>query len=134
MVASRRRPKGVPPFGLAFVTFLLAPSAIGAQDLAALVARQAAVAERPSLRFSPFGAAQAASLNMPRPVSAAMPVSLSYTLAGLDSSYADMIDAIRERMLGEAPIDFQALALPVPDRRLKGDRLPVADTEASTVA
>jgi spore germination cell wall hydrolase CwlJ-like protein len=134
MVASRRRPKGVPPFGLAFVTFLLAPSAIGAQDLAALVARQAAVAERPSLRFSPFGAAQAATLNMPRPISAAMPVALSYTLAGLDTSYANMIDAIRERMLGEAPLDFQVLALPAPDRRLKGDRLPVGNAEAPAVA
>src|SRR6187401_3002054 len=99
MVASRRRPKGITPFGLGFLTVLLAPTAIGSQELAALVARQPAVAERPAARNSPFGAMQVANLNMPRPVSAAMPISLSYALAGLDTSYADMIGAIRERML-----------------------------------
>jgi len=42
MVAFCRRPKGglVTPFGLAFLTFIVVPSAIGSQDLAALVARQ----------------------------------------------------------------------------------------------
>ena len=31
-----------------------------------------------------------------------MPVSLSYALAGLDTSYADITGSIRERLLGEA--------------------------------
>jgi hypothetical protein len=131
MVASRRRPKGglVAPFGLGFLTFLVAPNAIGSQELAALVARQPAVAERAAPRVSPFGTVQVASFSMPRPVSAAMPASLSYTLAGLDTSYADMIGSIRERMLGEAAITPEALALPVPDRRLKGDRLPLPGSD-----
>jgi hypothetical protein len=122
MVVSRG-PKGVMPFGLGLLTFILAPSAIGSQELAALIARQTSTTERPVARMSTFGAAQAATFNLPRPVSAAMPVSLSYTLAGLDTSYADMIGSIRERMLGEATAGV--VALPVPDRRLKGDRLPL---------
>ena len=134
MVASRPRPKGglVAPFGLGFLTFLVAPNAIGSQELAALVARQPAIAERAAPRVSPFGTVQVANFSMPRPVSAAMPASLSYTLAGLDTSYADMIGSIRERMLGEAVITPEALALPVPDRRLKGDRLPLPGGDEQT--
>ena len=66
---------------------------------------------------------------MPRPVSAAMPVSLSYTLAGLDTSYAGMTGSIRERMLGEALIVPDDVELPVPNRALKGDRLPLPGAE-----
>ena len=103
MVASRRGPKGglVTPFGLGFLTFVVVPSAIGSQDLAALVARQPAIAERPASRFSLISTAHGATFTMPRPMSAAMPASLSYTLAGLDTSYADITGSIRERLLGE---------------------------------
>ena len=90
MVASRFRPKGglVTPFGLSILAFVVAPSAIGSQDLAALVARQPAIAERPApSRFSLISPAHGATFTMPRPVSAAMPVSLSYALAGLDTTY-----------------------------------------------
>jgi len=132
MVAYRHRPKGIAPFGLGFLTFLLVPTAIGSQELAELVARQPAVAERPAIRYSAFGAGQVANLNMPRLVSAAMPVSLSYTLAGLDTTQTDIIGAIRERMLGEhAPAEP---VLPVPDRRLKGDRLPLPEEQVEVAA
>ena len=92
MVASRRGPKGglVTPFGLGFLTFIVVPNAIGSQDLAALVARQPVIAERPMSRFSLISTAHGATFNMPRPMSAAMPAPLSYTLAGLDTSYAGM--------------------------------------------
>ena len=104
MVVSRRGPKGglVTPFGLAFLTFIVVPNAIGSQDLAALVARQPVIAERPASRFSLIRTAHGATFTMPRPVSAAMPPSLSYTLAGLDTSYAGITGSIRERLLGEA--------------------------------
>src|SRR5687768_2820120 len=127
MVALRRRPKGgyLAPFGLGILTFLVAPNAIGSQDLAALVARTPPIAERSATRTSPFGVVQIANFSMPRPVSVGMPTSLSYALAGLDTTYAAMIGSIRERMLGEAvTVTPEALDLPVPDRRLKGDRLP----------
>jgi hypothetical protein len=116
MAASCRGPKGgiITPFGLGLLTFILAPSAIGSQELAALIARQAVVAERPSSRFSLVGTAHGATFNfnMPRPISAAMPASLSYTLAGLDSTYADLTGSIRERLLGETMLPDE-LALPV---------------------
>ena len=126
MVASRNRPKGgrVAPFGLGFLAFLLIPSAIGSQELASLVARQPAVADRAQARtvVSPFGTIHAATFSMPRPMSAAMPASLSYALAGLDPSYADITGSIRERLLGDVKAGVGPFALPTVDRRLKGDR------------
>jgi spore germination cell wall hydrolase CwlJ-like protein len=129
MGASRSRPRGgrLTPFGLGFLTFVLVPSAIGSQELSALMARQPAVAERVQPRVARFGIAQVATFHMPSPVSAAMPVSLSYTLASLDSSNAEIVGAIRERMLGDTA--FAPPQLPVFDRRLKGDRLTVVPSE-----
>ncbi|MPZ37776.1 MAG: cell wall hydrolase [Rhizobiales bacterium] len=127
MVASRCGPGGgvITPFGLGLLTFVVAPNAIGSQDLAALVARQPIIAERPvASRFSLIGTAHGATFTMPRPMSAAMPVSLSYTLAGLDTSNADITDSIRERLLGEPLLVPDDDDVPVPERRLKGDRSP----------
>lgn len=131
MVALRLRPKGglVTPFGLGLLTFIVVPSAIGSQDLAALIARQPIIAERPASRFSLITTAHGATFTMPRPMSAAMPPALSYTLAGLDTTFAGIAGPIRERLLGEAmlaPDDVEVL--PVPNRRLKGDRLPTAES------
>ncbi len=70
---------------------------------------------------------------MPRPMSAAMPVSLSYALAGLDPTFSGISGSIRERLLGEAalmPDDVELL--PVADRKLKGDRLPLPPSEPQT--
>jgi spore germination cell wall hydrolase CwlJ-like protein len=67
---------------------------------------------------------------MPMPISEAMPVSLSYALAGLDPGNADITGSIRERILGDLAIDelqessLQS-SLPQVNRRLKGDRLSV---------
>jgi spore germination cell wall hydrolase CwlJ-like protein len=127
--ASRRRPKGglITPFGLGFLTFVVAPSAIGSQDLAALVARQPVMAERPMSRFSLISTAHGATFNMPRPMSSAMPAPLSYTLAGLDTTYSGMTAAIRERLLGEALFVPDDVELPVPNRSSKGNRLPILE-------
>ncbi len=132
--ASRRGPKGglVTPFGLGFLTFVAVPSAIGSQDLAALIARQPIVAERPMSRFSLISTAHGATFTMPRPMSAAMPPALSYTLAGLDTSYADITGSIRERLLGEALVPPDEL--PVPNRQAKGNRLPTPQAEERTDA
>jgi hypothetical protein len=134
MVASRLRPKGglVTPFGLSILAFVGAPSAIGSQDLAALVARQPAIAERPApSRFSMISPAHGATFTMPRPVSAAMPVSLSYALAGLDTTFAGMTGSIRERLLGEALMVPDDVEVPVANRARKGDRLPLPPTETA---
>jgi spore germination cell wall hydrolase CwlJ-like protein len=129
MVASRNGPKGglAAPFGLSILTFVLMPSGIGSQDLAALIARQPApaAAERwqNHVIASPFGTIHAATLNMPRLISTAMPTSLSYVLAGLDPNNADITGSIRERILGEIALEIAPSPLPNVNRRRKGDRL-----------
>src|SRR5258708_34653326 len=141
MGVSRHGPKGAlrAPFGLCVVAVGLAaglpalmPTAIGHQDLAALIAQRPMAVQRwhGHSIASPFGTIEAATFSMPVPISAAMPVSLSYALAGLDPGNADITGSIRERMLGDVAIEaFQELqsslpsALPEVNRRLKGDRL-----------
>jgi spore germination cell wall hydrolase CwlJ-like protein len=126
MVALRRRPKGgfAVPFGLVFLV-VLTPSAIGGQDLAALIARQPSGIERARSHgiASPFGTIHAANFSLPSPRSAAMPASLSYALAGLDTSNADITGSIRERMLRDVVEPVAPGQLPTVERRLKGDRL-----------
>jgi spore germination cell wall hydrolase CwlJ-like protein len=125
MVASRHRPKGglAAPFGLSLLAFVLAPTAIGGQELAELIARQPVAAERASARMvsAPFRVIQAATFSMP--TRTAMPVALNYVLAGLDSNNAEITGAIRERMLGEIVIEPSAARYPIVDRSNKGDRL-----------
>src|SRR4051794_8105296 len=109
MVASRHRPKGgrAAPFGFSVLAFLVMPTAIGSQELAALIARQPVAAQRPAMRAgaSPFHIIQASALDLPNPTGMAMPMAMNYVLAGLDSANADITGAIRERMLGEIPIE-----------------------------
>ena len=123
MVALRNRPKGAlaVPFGLGILVFALVPSVIGHQELTALIARQGSVATpRASSIASPFGTIHEANWTMPQPILAAMPESLSYALASLDTSNADRTGSIRERMLGDEPPPSR---LPVVERQRKGDRL-----------
>ena len=118
-------------FGLcvlaASLTAGLMPTGIGHQDLAALIALDPMVVQHGHEHniASPFGTIEAATFSMPEPLSEAMPVSLSYALAGLDPGNADITGSIRERMLGDAAVDEFQSALPEVNRRLKGDRLPL---------
>ncbi len=134
MSVLRHRPKGAfrAPFGLCVVAAGLMPTMIGHQDLAALIAqRPLAVQQWHSHNIaSPFGTIEAATFSMPMPLSEAMPVSLSYALAGLDPGNADITGSIKERMLGDAAIEelqdaSPPSSLPEVNRRLKGDRLAV---------
>jgi spore germination cell wall hydrolase CwlJ-like protein len=140
MGVSRQRPKGAfkAPFGLCIMAAGLMPTMIGNQDLAALIAQRPIVVQRWHSHniASPFGTIEAATFSMPVPISEAMPVSLSYALAGLDPGNADITGSIRERMLGDVGIEaFQQSslqsslpsllqsALPEVNRSLKGDRI-----------
>jgi spore germination cell wall hydrolase CwlJ-like protein len=132
MGLSRQRPKGAfrASFGLCILAAGLMPTTIGHQDLAALIARRPIVVQHWHSHniASPFGTIEAATFSMPMPISEAMPVSLSYALAGLDPGNADITGSIRERILGDVAIEalqessLQS-ALPEVNRRLKGDRL-----------
>ena len=134
MSVSRHRPKGAfrAPFGLCVVAAGLMPTMIGHQDLAALIAQRPLVVQQWHSHniASPFGTIEAATFSMPMPISEAMPVSLSYALAGLDPGNADITGSIKERMLGDVAIEelqdssLQS-SLPEVNRRLKGDRLAV---------
>src|SRR3954470_1427883 len=117
MVASRQRPRGgrAAPFGLSLLAFLVMPTAIGSQELAALIARQPVAAERPSVHatMSPLHIIKASIISMPSPFGMAMPVAMNYVLAGLDANNADITGAIRERMLGEMVVESQLAKYPV---------------------
>ncbi len=140
MVTSRDRPKGglAAPFGLGILTLLilLLPSKVGYQDLASLIARQpvAGEAAQKPKGASPLGIIQAANLNMPRPVGAASPPPLGYTLAGLDPNNAEITGSIRERILNERAADPATPSAPVVNRRLKGDRIATDEGDRFTAA
>jgi hypothetical protein len=124
MVPSRNGPKGaeVASFGLAILVFLLTPTPIGYQDLAALLAQQPAVAARwrEHLIASPFGTIHAATFSMPRPIGTSIPEAPLVRLASLNAD--DVTGSI-------APNPFAIrrakpeVVFPVINRTGKGDRL-----------
>src|ERR1043165_3902346 len=90
MVPSRNGPRGaeIASFGLAILVFVLTPTQVGYQDLAALVAQQPAVAARwrDHLIASPFGTIHAATFSLPRPVGTSIPESPLVRLASLSTA------------------------------------------------
>ena len=122
MVPSRNGPRGaeIASFGLAILIFLLTPTQVGYQDLAALVAQQPDVAARwrDHLIASPFGTIHAATFSLPRPVGTSIPEPPLVRLASLGTS--DVVGSI-----GAYPArrdDAQAV-FPLINRANKGDRL-----------
>jgi hypothetical protein len=135
MVASRNGPKGaeIASFGFAILVFLLTPTQVGYQDLAALLAQQPAVAARwrEHLIASPFGTIHAATFSMPRPIGTSIPETPLVRLASLGAD--DVTGSI-------APNPFAIrrarpeVVFPVIDRTRKGDRLvPGAPMAPETV-
>ena len=128
MVAPVDRPSGVlaGTFGVGILTFLLLPSEVGYQDLAALIARDVASVERPQKTSlaSPFGTIHVANLNLPQPIGSSIKPSLDYTLAALDPSNAEITGSIRERILRESAILLAPDGTgPWIDRSRKSDQL-----------
>lgn len=130
MVPSRNGPKGaeVASFGLATLMFLLTPTQVGYQDLAALLAQQPSVAARlrDHLIASPFGTIHAAMFTMPSPIGTAIPAPPLVRLASL-SSADDITGSVgidpfvsrRAAPQGSAP----QVVFPTINRAGKGDRL-----------
>ena len=129
MVASRNGPKGaeIASFGLAILVFLLTPTQVGYQDLAALLAQQPAVAARwrEHLIASPFGTIHAATFSMPRPIGMAIPETPLVRLASLNAD--DVTGSI-----GQSPFAIRRakpeVVFPVINRPGKNDNS--APTEA----
>jgi len=122
--ASRRGTRGTARlYGLAVAAFAVFPAQIGYQDLAALIARQPAVAARwqAHLLASPFGTIHAAIFRFPQPLGSDMPQPLRYRLASFDPHSLEATGSLSERApYGPAGSDY---VFPTLDRRLKGDRL-----------
>src|SRR3954453_9671587 len=124
MVPSRNGPKGaeIASFGLAILVFLLTPTQVGYQDLAALLAQQPAVAARwrEHLIASPFGTIHAATFSLPRPIGTSIPQAPLVQLASLNAD--DVTGSI-----GPNPFAIRRarpeVVFPVIDRTRKGGRL-----------
>jgi len=130
MVPSRNGPRGaeIASFGLAILVFVLTPTQVGYQDLAALVAQQPAVAARwrDHLIASPFGTIHAATFSLPRPVGTSIPESPLVRLASLGTS--DVVGSIGPYSTQR---DGPQVVFPVINRTNKGDRLfPSAPAQA----
>ena len=140
MAAPVYRPSGVlaGTFGVGILTFLLLPSEVGYQDLAALISRDAATVERSQKhsRVSALGTLHASNLNMPQPVGAGiLQPSLGYTLAGLDPNNAEITGSIRDLISGRAACCWRLLAQTLGvDRTHKGDQLTTAARRNENVA
>jgi spore germination cell wall hydrolase CwlJ-like protein len=133
MVAMRNGPKGgyAAPFGLGILVLTVVPVATGNQELTGLIARPRTVAAHHNSSIASLsGTIHPANFTMPEPISAAMPASLSYASASLDSRYADITGSIRERILGE----HVPPRTPTIERRLKGDRLIASSRSSKTSA
>jgi spore germination cell wall hydrolase CwlJ-like protein len=127
MLALRTRPKGArsASFGLSAFCVALAPTSLGYQDLAALIARQPAVSERwrEHLIASPFGTIHAATFSLPRPLGTAMPEPPGFQRVNFDPGSIDVSrNEPQEPLVGAGA---QPMVFPVVNRRLKGDRLPM---------
>ena len=139
MAAPVYRPSGVlaGTFGVGILTFLLLPSEVGYQDLAALIARDAATVERSQKhsRVSALGAMHASNLNLPQPVGSGIQPSLGYTLAGLDPNNAEITGSIRDRILRESGVLLAPAGVnPWVDRTRKGDQLTGATRKNENIA
>lgn len=133
MVPSRNGPRGaeIASFGLAILVFVLTPSEIGYQDLAALVAQQPAIAARwrEHLIDSPFGTIHAATFSLPRPVGTSIPEPPMVRLASL-STASDVVGSIGA--LPYPPRGRETIMFPAINRTGKGDRLLPATPEPAS--
>lgn len=129
MSVMRNRPKGArfASFGLGLCgVFTMAPSAIGHQDIASLLARQPGVAERWQTRVVASSAAkiQVATFSFGRPIGTAAPQNPWARLASLEALGPDA--PLGRNPLMQPPRRYEASDFPTVDRTLKGDRLAVA--------
>ena len=137
MVALRNWPKGAEyaSFGLASLVFVLIPSELGIQNVAARVARQPAGAHSQTrLPPSRFGAMHTAKLDLPRPIGTEIPEPPVVRLASFEPP-DDIVGSIGAATPGKesrGPVRVS----PTINRTSKGDRLvpEVVPTEQTAPA
>ena len=134
MSVLRNRPKGArfASFGLGLCVFALAPTEVGYQDIASLLARQPGVAERWQMRvFSAASTIQLATYSFGRPIGTSAPRSPRLLLASLDNQSIGITSSVTRNPLVQPPPRYQAADFPKVDRTVKGDRLVVTPPETS---
>jgi spore germination cell wall hydrolase CwlJ-like protein len=139
MSIMRNRPRGArfASFGLGLCVFALAPTEVGYQDIASLLARQPGVAERWQKRvFSAASTIQVATYSFGRPLGTSTPQTVTYRLASLDNQGIDITASVTRNPIAQPPPRYQASDFPKVDRSLKGDRLvtPPPETPAPAPA
>ena len=137
MSVKRNRPKGArfALFGLGLCLFALAPTEVGYQDIASLLARQPGVAERWQKRvFSAASTIQVATYSFGRPIGTSTPQTVTYRLASLDNQGIDITGAVTRNPIVQPAPRYQASDFPKVDRTLKGDRLVNAPPETPAPA
>src|ERR1700761_79764 len=142
MSGVRNQPKGarVALFGLGLCLFALAPTEVGYQDIASLLARQPGVGERWQKRmFSAVSTIQVATYSFGRPIGTSAPQAALYRLASLETPGLDVTGSLNRNSVLKPPPRYQASDFPTVDRTLKGDRLvapspPEAASKAATPA
>jgi hypothetical protein len=112
------------PFWLSALCVALAPTTIGYQDLAALLARQPGISERwrDHLIASPFGTIHLATFTFSRPIGTAMSEPIGAQAVNFDPRSLD----VKVWTGNGSPLVRPALQVEYPavNRRLKGDRMP----------
>ncbi len=137
MLQLRNRPKGArfASFGLGLCVFALAPTEVGYQDIASLLARQPGVAERWQKRvFSAASTIQVATYSFGRPIGTSTPQTATVRLASLDNQGIDITGSVTRNPITLAPPRYQAADFPKVDRTLKGDRLVTTPPETPAPA
>jgi spore germination cell wall hydrolase CwlJ-like protein len=137
MLVVRNRPKGArfAFFGLGLCVFALAPTEVGYQDIASLLARQPGVAERWQSRvFSAVSTIQLATYSFGHPIGTSTPQTATYRLASLDNQGIDITGSVTRNPIAQAPARYQASEFPKVDRTLKGDRLVAVPPETAAPA
>jgi hypothetical protein len=127
MVALRTHSPGAfsfAPFWLSTFCAALTPTAVGYQDLAAVIARQPGVSDRwrEHMIASPFGTIHAATFSFARPLGTDLPEPTATQPVNFDPRSLDVkVWAVDEPPMARAVLDVE---YPTVNRRLKGDRLP----------
>src|ERR1700680_3206344 len=137
MSVMRNRPRGArfASFGLGLCVFALAPTGVGYQDIASLLARHPGVAERWQKRvFSAASTIQVATYAFGRPIGTSTPQTATYRLASLDNQGIDITGSVTRNPITQTPPRYHAADFPKVDRTLKGDRLVVARPEPALPA
>jgi spore germination cell wall hydrolase CwlJ-like protein len=137
MSVLRNRPEGArfAFFGFGLCVFALAPTEVGYQDIASLLARQPGVAERWQSRvFSAASNIQLATYSFSRPIGTSTPQTVSLRLASLDNQGIDITGSVTRNPIAQAPPRYQASDFPKVDRTLKGDRLIASPPEMAVPA